>query len=155
MAEPTPFAPTIQDLAFPDPRTSMGADIGPKPALGDQTQMGMQMGVMPWWFPAIAAAMGLRRRGGGVGNMPQFTPAQMGSAARRRMISANDNARDQNVDMPMLNTGNQSTMSTGGPARSHVGRLNALNPQQFQVYLDARSRGMSPVDAMAAAQGAQ
>lgn len=165
MAEPTPFQPTIEDLTslttgqptygMVANGMAMGADPMPKPPIAGP----MNMAALPWWLAPFMFGLG-RGRGRGAmpvaGGRPQMAaPPTMGSRQPRRMISANDNARDPNVDMPMLNTGNQSTMSTGGPGQSHVGRLNALNPQQFQVYLDARSRGMSPVDAMAAAQGAQ
>lgn len=111
------------------------------------------MAGIPWWMAPVMAMMGRRPTPAGP-QVPSFRPAQMGTAAPRRMMSANDNSRNPNdVPMPLLNTGNQSTLSTGGPSQSHVGRLNALSPQQFQVYMDARSRGMTPAQAMAAAQG--
>ena len=44
-------------------------------------------------------------------------------------------------------------MRGGSPDRSHVGRLNALDDAQMQRYMDARSQGKTPQEALDFATG--
>ena len=157
MAEQGPFQPTLDDListqhGFPTSNMvrqgyAMGADPMPKPGLkGD-----MDMASLPWWMMPFAALAGMR------GMRPNVAGAQMPSfQAQPRMgqpipsRGAQPPANDNSVRRP---TAEGYTPRPGSPDRSHVGRLNQLDERQFQVYMDARSRGMTPEQAMVAARG--
>lgn len=139
MADNVPFRPTLedlQDLATGMPSRQMmtqsvvppmGVDPIAKPGLSQGANP--MAGAMPIWMLPFAAMAGMRGR-----------PPRMQAPA------------NQNVRFPMLDSPN-AVPRGGDPSRSQVGQLNQLNPQQFQIYLDARSRGMSPQQAMSVARG--
>lgn len=131
MAEQSPFQPTIDDVLG----LTQG-NVSPQ-----MLQQGYGMGA------DIAPKPGLM--GYSQGNMGPFGILGAALLGMRMRRPAN-----QNVAMPMLDSP-QAQPRGGNPAHSQVGRLNALNPQQFQVYLDARARNMTPEQAMQLAQGQQ
>lgn len=134
MADQTPFAPTIFDMAFPRQEGQiappMGADIQPKMPIGYQ---GNLMAASPFLLP-LAAMVNMRLK------MRQNAAPEMAAPA------------NQNAGMPRLDVPN-AVPRGGNTANSHVGQLNQLSPQQFQVYMNARGRGLSAADALAAAKG--
>lgn len=134
--------PNILTGAFPDPRQAMGADIGPKYAIGDQSQYGR--GELPWWLIPAMMALGMRRR---PTSNPMMNAVPNTRSMPRVAAPANDNSRFPALDVP------GAQPRPGNPDNSHVGQLNRLTADQFKVYQAARDGGMSAQQALQKAQG--
>ena len=129
--------------AAPQEGGVFGPNIMPKPALGDLGQSPVaqaQMANNPFMLFLLSM---LGRRS------PRPAPSM--GVPQQRMPQVGRPAND-NVRFPMLDSPN-AVPRGGDPARSQTGRLSAMSSEQFEVYLDARSRGMSPQQAMSLATG--